>query len=155
MLILRAEAAGLTGIATCAEPSPRGGDRRQLSREFYIHRRADTKAACPSWYDAVVAGSVKSGESYEHAIRRELAEEIRIEGVEPGFLFESRYRTSDVIWFTCVYEVMWNRPIQHQTEEVVWGVFMPAPDLTAKLEQRRFVPAGHQLLRRYLAERDN
>ena len=123
--------------------------------EFYIHRRADTKAAFPSWYDAVVTGSVKSGESYEHAIRRELAEDIRIEGVEPGFLFESRYRTSDVNWFTCVYEVMWNRPIQHQTQEVVWGVFMPAPDLIAKLGQWRFVPAGHQLLRRYLAERDN
>lgn len=44
-------------------------------------------------------------------------------------------------------EVMWNRPIQHQTEEVVWGMFVPAPGLIAKLEQWRFVPGGHQLLR--------
>jgi hypothetical protein len=45
--------------------------------------------------------------------------------------------------------------VQHQTEEIAWGVFMAAPDLIAKLDQWRFVPGGLQLFRRYLAEREN
>ena len=43
---------------------------RNRRGDLYIHRRADTKAAFSGWYDTVVAGSVKSGESYEAAIRR-------------------------------------------------------------------------------------
>lgn len=45
-------------------------------------------------YDMFVAGVVTSGESYDDAIRWELAEELGIEGAEPAFLIKSRYRDS-------------------------------------------------------------
>ncbi len=126
---------------------------RNSRGDIYIHRRADTKAAFPGWYDTVVAGSVMSGESYEQAIRRELAEEIGIDGVQPTFLFKSRYRATDVNWWTCVFEVVWNQPIQHHGEEVAWGGFMPEPDLVAKLAEWPFVPGGVQAFQRYLDQR--
>ncbi len=126
---------------------------RNRRGEILVHRRADTKDVFPGMYDMFVAGIVGSGESYEDAIRRELAEELGIEGVEPAFLFKSRYRDPDVNWWTCGYEVVWDGPIHHQDEEIAWGGFMPEADLIAKLGDWRFVPGGLQVFRRYLDER--
>ncbi len=123
---------------------------RNRRGDIYVHRRADTKSAFPGWYDLVVAGSVMSGESYEHAIRRELAEELSIEGVEPASLFKCRYHDADVNWWTCVYEVVWEGPIQHQGEEVAWGEYLSEADLIIKLDQWRFVPGGLVVFRQYL-----
>ncbi len=74
---------------------------RNRRGEIYVHRRVDTKNVFPGMYDMFVAGIVTSGESYDGAIRRELAEELGIEGVEPAFLFKSRYRDADINWWTC------------------------------------------------------
>jgi isopentenyldiphosphate isomerase len=121
--------------------------------EVYVHRRTDTKDVFPGMYDMFVAGVVTSGESYEDAIRRELAEELGIMGVEPAPLFRSRYRDSDINWWTCRYEVVWGGPIHHQAEEVAWGRFMPEAELIANLDQLPFVPDGLVVFRRYLDER--
>jgi 8-oxo-dGTP pyrophosphatase MutT (NUDIX family) len=72
--------------------------------EIYVHRRTDTKDVFPGMYDMFVAGVVTSDESYEEAIRRELAEELGVQGVEPTLLFKSRYRDPDINWWTCCYE---------------------------------------------------
>ena len=120
---------------------------------IYVHRRADTRDAFPGRYDMFVAGNVSSGESYGHAIRRELAEELGIDGVEPAFLFKFRYRDLGVNWWTCVYDLVWEGPIQHQEEEIAWGAFIPESDLTAKLDEWPFIPGGLPLFRRYLDER--
>jgi isopentenyldiphosphate isomerase len=127
---------------------------RNRRDEIYVHRRTDTKDVFPSMYDMFVAGMVMSGESYEAAIRRELAEELGIESVEPALLFKSRYRDPDINWWTCVYEVVWDGPIHHQDEEITWGGFMREADLIAKLEEWPFVPDGLVVFRRYLDERD-
>jgi isopentenyldiphosphate isomerase len=127
---------------------------RNRRGEIYVHRRTDRKDVFPGMYDMFVAGMVMSGESYEAAIRRELAEELGIEGVEPAVLFKSRYRDADINWWAYAYEVMWDGPIQHQEEEIAWGEFMPEANLIAKLEEWPFVPDGLVAFRRYLDERD-
>jgi ADP-ribose pyrophosphatase YjhB (NUDIX family) len=96
---------------------------------------------------------VTSGESYDDAIRRELAEELGIEGAEPAFLIKSRYRDSEINWWTCCYEVMWDGPIVHREEEIAWGRFMPEDELIASLDEFPFVPDGLVVFRRYLDER--
>lgn len=78
--------------------------------EIYVHRRADTKDVFPGMYDMFVAGVVTSGESYDDAVRRELTEELGVRGVEPALLFKSRYHHADINWWTCCYEVIWDRP---------------------------------------------
>jgi isopentenyldiphosphate isomerase len=127
---------------------------RNRRGEIYVHRRTDWKDVFPGMYDMFVAGMVSSGESYEAAIRRELAEELGIEGVEPALLFKSRYRDPDINWWTCGYEVVWDGSIRHQAEEIAWGGFMPESDLIAKLDAWPFVPDGLVAFRRYLDERD-
>ena len=104
-------------------------------------------------YDMFVAGVVASGESYPDAIRRELKEELGIVGVDPTFLFKSRYRDPDINWWTCGYEVVWDGPISHQEEEVAWGRFMYEANLIARFDRWAFVPDGLQVFRRYLDER--
>lgn len=121
--------------------------------EIYVHRRTETKDVFPGMYDMFVAGIVISGESYQGAIRRELKEELGIDGADPAFLFKSRYRDTDTNWWTCGYEVMWDGPIRHQEQEIAWGGFMSQVDLIARLDQWAFVPDGLQVFRRYLDER--
>jgi isopentenyldiphosphate isomerase len=121
--------------------------------EIYVHRRTDTKDVFPGMYDMFVAGVVASGETYEAAIRRELAEELGIEVTEPAFLFKARYRDQDIDWWACGYQVVWDGPIRHQEEEIAWGGFMAEEDLIARLDEWPFVPDGLVTFRRYLAER--
>jgi isopentenyldiphosphate isomerase len=121
--------------------------------EVYVHRRTNTKDVFPGMYDMFVAGVVASGESYEDAIRRELGEELGIEGVEPAPLFKSRYRDPYINSWTCAYEVVWDGPIHQQKEEITWGGFIPEADLIAKLLEWSFVPDGLVVFRRYLDER--
>ncbi len=47
-----------------------------------VHRRSPTKDIWPGWCDIAVGGVVSAGESYATAARRELAEEVGIEGVD-------------------------------------------------------------------------
>jgi isopentenyldiphosphate isomerase len=121
--------------------------------EIYVHRRTETKDVFPDMYDMFVAGVVTSGESYKNAIRRELAEELGIQDVEPAYLFKSRYRDPDINWWSCCYQVVWDGPIHHQEAEIAWGQFVPEADLIAKLGELPFVPDGLVVFRRYLDER--
>jgi isopentenyldiphosphate isomerase len=126
---------------------------RNAAGEIFVHRRTDTKDIFPGMYDMFVAGMVTSGESYDQAIRRELQEELGIEGVEPAFLFKSRYRDSDINWWTCGYEVRWIGAVRLQAEEIAWGRFMPQGELIAKLDEWSFVPDGLVVFRAYLDQR--
>ncbi len=125
-------------------------DRRDA---IFVHRRTETKDVFPGLYDMFVAGVVTSGEGYDQAIRRELAEELGIDGVHPSFLFKTRYKDPAINWWTSVYEVAWDGPVRLQEDEIAWGAFMPQGDLVEKLETWPFVPDGLLVFRRYLKER--
>jgi len=125
---------------------------RNRKGDIYVHRRTNTKDVFPGMYDMFVAGIVGSEESYDHAIRRELAEELGVDGAQPTFLFKARYEDADINWWTCAYEVVWDGPIRLQEEEIAWGGFMGEADLVAKLHEWPFVPDGLKVFRRYLEE---
>jgi isopentenyldiphosphate isomerase len=126
---------------------------RNGRREIFVHRRTETKDVFPGMYDMFVAGVVTSGETYEVAVRRELAEELGVEGVEPAFLFKSRYHDEENNWWACVYEVSWDGAVRLQDSEIAWGEFMPEADLIAKLDEWPFVPDGLEVFRRYFGGR--
>jgi isopentenyldiphosphate isomerase len=121
--------------------------------EIFVHRRTETKDVFPGMYDMFIAGVVASGEGYDDAIRRELAEELGIEGVQPAFLFKCRFRDPDINWWTCVYEVVWEGPVRLQEDEVAWGAFMREANLVGTLDGWPFVPDGLLVYRRYLEQR--
>ena len=123
---------------------------RNSAGDVYVHRRTDSKDVFPGMYDAFAGGMVASGESYEEAARRELAEELGVVGVELRPLVKQRYRGLDLQTWNTVFEVVWDGPIVHQAPEIAWGAFVPVRELRRKLETWEFVPDGLMALRFYL-----
>jgi isopentenyldiphosphate isomerase len=115
--------------------------------ELYVHRRTETKDVFPGLYDMFVGGTVGSGETYEWAARREVAEELGVHGAEPEYLFTYRYEGPLNRCFTRIYRVVYDGPIRHQPEEVAWGRFYPFDEVIDLLDRREFVPDGEEIFR--------
>lgn len=107
----------------------------------------------PDMYDMMVAGHVKSGETYEESAVRELAEELGIAGAKPRPLF--KYRYDDPTWpsWSTIFDVIWDGPIRHQASEIAWGEFMDEAELITKLDEWPFTPDGVAAFRQHLARR--
>lgn len=126
---------------------------RDPAGRIFLHRRTDTKDVFPGLYDVFAGGMVSPGESYEESARRELSEELGIEGAELRLLFKHRYLGPENRLWTTVYEVIWDGPVRLQPEEIVSGEFVEEAELVERLDELPFVPDGLEVFRRYLAER--
>jgi 8-oxo-dGTP pyrophosphatase MutT (NUDIX family) len=127
---------------------------RNSAGDVYVHRRTDSKDVFPGMYDAFAGGMVASGESYEDAARRELAEELGVVGAELRPLVKQRYRGPDLQTWNMVFEVVWDGPIVPQASEIAWGTFMPVREPRRKVETWELVPDGLMALRFYLDRLD-
>jgi isopentenyldiphosphate isomerase len=123
---------------------------RNSAGDVYVHRRTATKDVFPGMYDAFAGGMVASGESYEQAARRELAEELGIVGAELRPLARHRYRGASLQTWNVIFEVVWDGPIVHQADEIAWGAFVPVAELRERLEVWEFAPDSLAALRLYL-----
>lgn len=126
---------------------------RNPGREIYVHRRTPTKDVFPNMYDMVVGGMVTAGESYEEAARREMAEELGIQGVEPTFLLKHRYRGDKNNAWISLYEVVWPGPMRHQEEEISWGAYMTEDEIVARLGRWPFAPDHLEVFDRFRSRR--
>jgi isopentenyldiphosphate isomerase len=122
---------------------------RNPAGEIYVHRRTTTKDVFPGMYDMVVGGMVTAGESYEDTARRELAEELGVQGVDPEFLFKHRYRGEKNNAWISIYQVTWPGPIRHQESEISWGEYMSEDVIVAKMGEWQFAPDHLELFDRY------
>jgi isopentenyldiphosphate isomerase len=110
-----------------------------------VHRRTETKDTFPGAYDMLPGGVCASGETYDECARRELAEELGIEGVEPEFLFLHRYEGSDGRAMGAVYRVTWDGPIRHQRSEVAWSAWVTPHELDRMLAEREFCADSREI----------
>src|SRR5262249_50871653 len=69
-----------------------------------VHRRTLTKDVYPGAYDVFAGGVCTAGESYDECARREVAEEVGVEGAELSFQFKHRYRGPTGQAWGAVYE---------------------------------------------------
>ncbi|MBI4586363.1 MAG: NUDIX domain-containing protein [Planctomycetes bacterium] len=119
--------------------------------EVYVHRRTETKDVFPGLYDMFVGGVVVSGESYDEAARREIAEELGIRGPAPEFLFTHLYQGDRNRAWIHVYRAVWDGAIVHQKEEIAWGGWMPEEELPRWVERHSgIVPDGLEIFHHYL-----
>jgi 8-oxo-dGTP pyrophosphatase MutT (NUDIX family) len=116
--------------------------------EVYVHRRTRIKDVFPGMYDMFVGGVVGSGEADEDAARREIREELGIDGPRPKYLFHHLYQGPHNRAWVAVYEVEWDGPIHHQASEVEWGTFLTLDALNLKLNEWQFVPDGLEIFER-------
>ena len=101
---------------------------RNSEGKLWIPRRTAHKKIFPLALDMSAAGHVGSGESYEDALKRELAEELRIDtnSVEVRLLGTLSPYHDDVSSFQRVYEIYSNDiPNFNKEDFVEWFWFTP------------------------------
>ncbi|MEU3922355.1 NUDIX hydrolase [Streptomyces sp. NPDC002659] len=116
---------------------------RDAQDRIFVHRRTATKLVFPSLYDMFVGGVVGAGESYDAAALREAEEELGVCGLPaPVPLFKFLYERGDQTWWSAVYEVRCELPVDPQAEEVAWHGFLPERELERRLGEWEWVPDG-------------
>ncbi|MFE7654179.1 NUDIX hydrolase [Streptomyces bottropensis] len=110
----------------------------------FVHRRTDTKLIFPSLYDMFVGGVVGAGESYDDAALREAEEELGVSGLpRPAPLFRFLYDDgAGRTWWSAVYEVRCELPVDPQAEEVAWHGFLTEAEVERRLGEWEWVPDG-------------
>ena len=111
-----------------------------------IHRRSDDKDLWPGAWDLAVGGVVTAGEDWEPAARRELAEEVGIEGVALVELGRGRYRDEHVDEVARIWTTTWDGPVHHADGEVAESLVVGIDELAARLERDPFVPDSRTLV---------
>ncbi|MFG3171013.1 NUDIX hydrolase [Streptomyces sp. NPDC048200] len=129
---------------------------RDAEGRVFVHRRTATKLVFPSYYDMFVGGVVGTGESYDDAALREAEEELGVSGLpRPTPLFRFLYDDgAGRTWWSAVYEVRCDLPVDPQVEEVAWHDFLTDEEVEARLADWTWVPDGlaaHERLRGYRA----
>ncbi|MFD3516585.1 NUDIX domain-containing protein [Streptomyces sp. NPDC058657] len=118
---------------------------RDAAGRTFVHRRTATKLVFPSLYDMFVGGVVGAGESYDEAALREAEEELGVSGLpQPVPLFSFLYESPDGAhtWWSRVYEVRCEVPVNPQAEEVAWHAFLDEEELARRLGEWTWVPDG-------------
>ncbi|TQK43520.1 isopentenyldiphosphate isomerase [Streptomyces sp. SLBN-118] len=110
---------------------------------IFVHRRTAAKLVFPSLYDMFVGGVVGAGETYDAAALREAEEELGVSGLPtPVPLFKFLYERGDQTWWSAVYEVRCELPVNPQAAEVAWHDFLPERELERRLGEWEWVPDG-------------
>ncbi|PWI19538.1 NUDIX hydrolase [Streptomyces sp. Act143] len=117
---------------------------RDADGRLFVHRRTPTKLVFPSLYDMWVGGVVGAGESYDDAALREAEEELGVSGLpKPAFLFKFLYDDgAGRTWWSAVYEVRCELPVNPQVEEVAWHDFLAEDEVQRRLPEWEWVPDG-------------
>jgi 8-oxo-dGTP pyrophosphatase MutT (NUDIX family) len=109
---------------------------RAAGGRLFVHRRTATKLVFPSCYDMWVGGVVGAGESYDTAALREAEEELGVTGLpRPVPLFTFLYETAEHSWFSALYEVRCDLPVDPQPEEVAWHAFLTEDEIERRLAE--------------------
>ncbi|MFC8247674.1 NUDIX domain-containing protein [Streptomyces chartreusis] len=119
-------------------------EARDAEGRLFVHRRTPTKLVFPSRYDMFVGGVVGAGESYDEAALREAEEELGVSGLpRPALLFKFLYDDgAGQTWWSAVYEVRCELPVNPQVEEVAWYDFLPEAEVERRLADWPWVPDG-------------
>jgi isopentenyldiphosphate isomerase len=117
-------------VAICA------GDGRLL-----VHRRNGTKDVWPDYWDVAVGGVLAPGESWEEGARRELAEEMGIDGpVTLEHLGDASFADDDVDIVGRVFRIVHDGPFVFVDGEVVAAESVTRDELGRRLASDVFVP---------------
>ncbi|MFE0173978.1 NUDIX hydrolase [Streptomyces sp. NPDC059002] len=117
---------------------------RDAQGRVFVHRRTPIKLVFPSLYDMFVGGVVGAGESYEDAALREAEEELGVRGLpRPTPLFKFLYDDgAGHSWWSHLFEVRCDLPVNPQVEEVAWHAFVTDEELERRLGEWEWVPDG-------------
>jgi 8-oxo-dGTP pyrophosphatase MutT (NUDIX family) len=113
---------------------------RRSDGRVLVHQRSATKDIWPSAWDIGAGGVVTSGESWDAAAARELAEELGIKGVVLQLARSGRYADDEVAEVARVYTATWDGPISFVDGEVAVAVWLTSAELATLRRMERFCP---------------
>jgi 8-oxo-dGTP pyrophosphatase MutT (NUDIX family) len=105
-----------------------------------IHKRSETKDIWPGWWDIAAGGVVSSGETYEEAAQRELAEELGIDGVTLEFLGAARYVDDELAALCRGYRVVHDGPFTFADGEIAESRWVTFAELDTMRTAHSFLP---------------
>jgi isopentenyldiphosphate isomerase len=105
-----------------------------------IHQRSHAKDLWPGRWDLAVGGVVGSGEGYDAAAVRELAEEIGISDTRPVAIGGGAFHDESVELIGRCYTVVTAGPFRFADGEVIHAEWVDPTDLAALIRQRDFLP---------------
>jgi 8-oxo-dGTP pyrophosphatase MutT (NUDIX family) len=117
---------------------------RDQAGRVLVHRRADHKDVWPGRWDVCVGGVVASGESYDEAAARELAEEIGVVAT-PRPVGQGVFEDDAVRTITRLYEVVADGPFRFPDGEVAEARLVDPAELRSLLASHAFVPDSRAL----------
>ncbi len=118
--------------------------------ELFVHRRAEHLRLYPGLWDVKVGGSVRTGESYEEAAKRELYEEAGIADAKVTELFRMKTRRKENNVNRAIFKTAHNGKITLDKEEVGEGKFVTMVQAKKMLEEGTLSPAAQDVLKEYL-----
>ena len=118
-----------------------------------IHRRSDVKDIWPGWWDIAAGGVVASGETYEDAARRELAEELGVVDVEIECLGQSQYVDEELAALCRGYRIVHDGPFTFADGEVAEARWVTFDELDSMRATHPFLPDSIALLLPLIAPR--
>lgn len=116
--------------------------------ELFLQKRVETKDVQPGKWDTSVGGHVDSGESYEHAARREMAEELSISDVDLDPLYGYLHRNPYESEMVRTFRATWNGAIIVEPSEISAGRFWTLEEID-RADRALFTPNFLDELTRY------
>jgi isopentenyldiphosphate isomerase len=121
--------------------------------DIYLQRRAESKLVQPGKWDTSVGGHVDAGEDYEHAARREMAEELGISDADPAHAYTYLHRNAFESEMVSTYVVTWHGPVVPNPLEITKGRFWTLSEIHAS-DPQLFTPNLLEELARYREWKD-
>lgn len=118
-----------------------------------IHRRSETKDIWPGRWDIAVGGVVAAGESWDEAVRREIAEEIGVDDVVPEQIGAGSYEDAELAVLGRCYRIVTAAALTFTDGEVIEAEWVESAALPTLVRKRPFLPDGLALLGPFLGVR--
>jgi len=113
---------------------------KNSSGQIFIHQRSNDKDLFPSLYGLGAGGKFGIGEIPEQAAKRELKEELGIEG-SLKFLFNFDFESPEVTHTIFVFEMIYNNAIEiREKHKIQWSGWSNLDDADKLLENKKLCP---------------
>jgi isopentenyldiphosphate isomerase len=119
---------------------------------LYLQKRADNKDIQPGKWDTSVGGHVDFGEEIEHALRREVCEELGIENFEPVFMLRYKFVSTQEAELVHSYYCIYDGKITPDPVEISEGKFWKKAEIEQNIGKNIFTPNFENEYRKITSE---